>query len=301
MSKTVKVRVPATTANLGPGFDCLGMALDMWNTIQVKIGSEEITIYGEGSRTLNRGKRNLVYRSTCIPFKEVGLPIPKLSISCNNQIPLSRGLGSSSAAIVSGLVAGNELCGRLLTRDRILELATEIEGHPDNVTPALLGGCRIVVSDNGHLVTGTVPVPDVLTAVLFIPGMPMPTRQARNILSPTVTRGDAVYNIGRAALVVSSFATGNLETLAVATQDRLHQPARQAIFPAMSAIFTSALDAGALGTFLSGGGSTILALAKENQQEIGEAMAQAAKSNDMSGLVSVVAISKLGAHVVEAS
>ncbi len=299
MSRIVRVKIPATTANLGPGFDCLGMALDMWNTIDVKVGSFGFSISGEGAETLSRTKTNLIYRSIATPFKETGTPIPDLYISCTNVIPLSRGLGSSSAAIVGGLLAGNELCVRPLNQEQLLSLAAKIEGHPDNVTPALLGGCRIVVKDGSQLITEEVLVPSALRAVLFIPDMPMPTREARGILAPTVSREDAVFNIGRAAMLVTAFATGSFSHMRVATQDRLHQPARQAIFPAMPRIFEGALDAGALGVFLSGGGSTILALATESPENIQRAMEEAAEKVGVPGHSKIVRLSKQGAHVYQ--
>lgn len=295
---STKVKVPATTANLGPGFDCLGMALDLWNTIEVKVGSSGFTISGEGSDTLSRGKTNLIYRSIAAVYDEFDNPVPELSIRCENLIPLSRGLGSSSSAIVGGLVAGNELCGRPFDQNKLLELAAQIEGHPDNVTPALLGGCRIVVKDGDHLVTTEVPVPDTLRAVLFIPDMPMPTHEARGILSPMVSREDAVFNIGRVALLVTAFATGSFAHLKVATQDRLHQPARQAIFPAMPQIFEGALEAGALGVFLSGGGSSILALATNSPEKLELAMTVAATKNGVTGHSRILGLSKQGAHLV---
>lgn len=301
MVKRVTVKVPATSANLGPGFDCMAVALDIWNSVQVEVGSEAVTVRGEGEQTLSRGPDNLVYRSVSIPFKEASLSVPKLSMSCHNIIPLSRGLGSSAAAIVGGLLAGNELCGRPLRQTRILELAVETEGHPDNVTAALLGGCQIVVRENGNLKTASVPLPSDLTAVLYIPDMPMPTKEAREILPKAVSREDAVYNIGRVALLVNGFATGDLEHLRVATQDRLHQPPRQTIFPAMKPIFESALDAGALAVFLSGGGSTILALAKDREETIGRRMATASEKHGITGRFRVARFSQRGAYIADSA
>ena len=147
------------------------------------------------------------------------------------------------------------------TDKRLLELASSVESHPDNAAAALLGGCQIVVEDEGGLTAAAVPVPEDLRAVLFIPDVQMPTEQARGLLADTVSRKDAVYNIGRAALLVRAFATGDMAHLATATDDRLHQPERQTIFPAMKNIFRAALDAGAFGVFLSGAGSSVMALA----------------------------------------
>lgn len=299
MNQNVTVRVPATSANLGPGFDCLGMALDIWNSIAVRVGQSGFEVTGEGEDTLPRTKENVVARCFRIPFEEAGLPVPEASIACLNEIPLDRGLGSSSAAVVGGLVAGNEICERPLTSERLLELAASIEGHPDNVAPALLGGCRIVVRDEGGLTAASVLVPDGLKAVLFIPDVPMSTEQARGHLADTVRREDAVYNIGRAALLVRAFVTNDMTYMATATEDRLHQPERQAIFPAMKNIIRAAIDAGAAGAFLSGAGSSVLALAECRELTIGYEMADAAAKSGISGVIKIACPTNRGAHVVE--
>ncbi len=299
MKQNVTVRVPATSANLGPGFDCLGMALDIWNSIAVRVGQSGFEVTGEGEDTLPRTKENVVARCFRIPFEEAGLPVPEASIACRNEIPLDRGLGSSSAAVVGGLVAGNEVCERPLTSERLLELAASIEGHPDNVAPALLGGCRIVVRDEGGLTAASVLVPEGLKAVLFIPDVPMPTEQARGLLADTVRREDAVYNIGRAALLVRAFATNDMTYMATATEDRLHQPERQAIFPAMKNIIRAAIDAGAAGAFLSGAGSSVLALAECRELTIGYEMADAAAKSGIGGVIKIACPTSRGAHVVE--
>ena len=155
------------------------------------------------------------------------------------------------------------MCGDPISQHQLLELAVEIEGHPDNVAPAMLGGCQIGVQDDGRLITSQVPLPRELKAVLFVPDVPMSTDQARNILPSTVDRADAVYNIGRVALLVRALTTGDLQHLNVATQDRLHQPARQELFFPMKNILRGAMDAGALGVFLSGAGSSVLALTRQ--------------------------------------
>ena len=294
----VTVKVPATTGNLGPGFDCLGMALDVWNTVHVRLGESGFDIRGEGEDKLKRGRSNLVYRSFRLACEAAGRPVPGVRVTCENQIPLARGLGSSSAAVVAGLVAGNEICGKPLSDEQLLELAAKTEGHPDNVAPALLGGCQIVVSDDGNLVTSKVPVPPDLRAVLFIPEIPMPTKQARSVLSQNVPRKDAVYNLGRVALLISGLTAGDLSDFTVATKDRLHQPARETIFPAMKVIFRAALSAGALGVFLSGAGSTVLALARDREMSIGYEMAEAASKSGVRGDVKITQPTNEGAQVV---
>ncbi len=299
MNTSVKVRIPATSANMGPGFDCLGMALDIWNTLDLETGESGIEITGEGSDLLPRDASNMVHNAVSRVYREIGRSVPSFRIVCHNEVPLARGLGSSSAALVGGLVAGNAVCGDPLSRSDLLDIAADVEGHPDNVAPALLGGCQIAVSHDGRVVTAPVPVPDGLAAVLFVPSEPLHTNEARAILDANVPRTDAVFNIGRAALLVQALATGDLTRLEVATDDRLHQPARQAMFPAMPNLFRAALGAGALGVFLSGAGPTVLALARDREFTIGYEMADAAAKSGIDGQVKVTRLTRRGAHVVE--
>lgn len=300
MLSYAEVRVPATTANLGPGFDCLGMALDIWNTVRLETGGSGVTVSGEGEGSLSLSRDNLVFQAAARLFRAIGEPAPQLKLTCQNAIPLGRGLGSSSAAAVGGLVAANALCENPLLPNEVLALAVEMEGHPDNVTPALLGGCQIVVQDGEDLVTSPVALAHDLWAVLYIPSQQMPTQQARGLLGPTVSRSDAVFNMGRAALLVNALSTGNLSLLRTATQDRLHQPARGVLFPAMARIIRAALDAGAAGAFLSGAGSTILALTVDREMTVGYEMADMADKAGVPGDLKVTKVSALGAHVVTA-
>ncbi|MBI4234245.1 MAG: homoserine kinase [Chloroflexi bacterium] len=298
MFKRVEIKVPATTANLGPGFDCLGMALDLWNLVRLEVGRRGIVLYGEGADTLSRSQDNLVFRAVASVFQATGRPMPEMALSCRNSIPLARGLGSSAAAIVGGLLAANALCDEPLSQKQLLHLATAMEGHPDNVAAALLGGCQIVLREGDDILTASVPLPADLKAVLFIPDQGMPTAQARAILPREVSREDAVYNLSRVALLVSSLATGTLESLSLATQDRLHQPARQVLFPSMKLIFRAALDAGALGAFLSGAGSSILAMTRGREMTVGLEMEEVARQAGVSGTVRVTQPVSQGAHVV---
>ena len=298
MRERITVQVPSTSANLGPGFDCLGMALDIWNSVDLELGSSGIEISGNGADTLPRDETNLVYRGFRLAFAEAGLSPRDARFVCDNRIPMERGLGSSTAAVVGGLVAGNEVCGRPISEVRLLELAAEMEGHPDNAAAALLGGCQIVVWEGERAVTAAIPVPDDLRAVVFIPDVPMPTGRAREVLPANVARQDAVYNIGRVALLVRALSTGDFTHLALATDDRLHQPARQTIFPAMKNIFRAALGAGALGVFLSGAGSSVLALTRGRENTVGYEMADAAAKSGVDGTVKVTRPTDQGAHVV---
>ena len=297
--RKVTVRAPATSANMGPGFDCLGIALDIWNVITVEVGVEGFHISGQGEDELPRDRSNMVWKSIARVFKEVGQPVPAMSLTCRNDIPTARGLGSSSAALVGGLTAGNELCGRPFSQTDLLQIAAQIEGHPDNVAPALFGGMQIAIYDDDRVISAPVPVPEDLSAVLYIPSQAMPTKEARGLLQNEVPRADAVFNIGRAALLVRAMATGDLERLDIATDDLLHQPARQTIFFPMKNIIRAALGAGALGAFLSGAGSTVLALATEKEFTIGYEMADAAAKSGIDGEVRITRPTLHGVSVVE--
>ncbi len=327
----IRVAAPATTANLGPGYDCLGMALDLWNTIEAEPLSAgdapSVSVSGEGAGELEDGPGNLVYRSMEFLYRELGRVMPPLRLHCDNGIPLARGLGSSAAAIAGGLAVANALAavtapdspgnepgpaagptrGPFTPRD-LLEMAATIEGHPDNVAAAVMGGLQLVVTeapDGGAHNTGestlyTVPVsvPAGIHAVLFIPEFCIATADARAVLPQQLPVADAVHNMARAALLVAGMATNHPEYLAVATQDKLHQPYRQPLFPAMKLLMKAAMDAGALGAFLSGSGSTVLALTQGREMTVAYEMAEAARQAAVEGAVKVTRPTPLGAHLL---
>lgn len=298
----VTIRVPATTANLGPGFDCLGMALSLWNTTRLAwADAPAVRLHGLGTDELPADESNLVYRSARRALDETGDGARGLSLEAWQEIPFSRGLGSSSAAIVGGLYGANALLGYPLPPHRLLELAVEIEGHPDNVAPALMGGLSIAVSDGERVHAAPVPLPDDLQCVVYVPDAPMPTQEARSVLPPEVSRADAVFNAGRAALLVAALALDRPEYLRLATQDRLHQPQRQTIFRQMKPIFDHALAAGAHGVFLSGAGSSVAALTKRGENRaftIGCEMADAADKSGLTGSFLVLEPAPNGAEPV---
>ena len=303
----IRVAAPATTANLGPGYDCLGMALDIWNTLEVEQlpggDTPSVSVTGEGEGELEAGPENLVYRSMEFLYRELGCPIPPLRVRCDNEIPLARGLGSSAAAIAGGLVAANALSGGGFAARDLLEMAATIEGHPDNVAAAVMGGLQLVVTegqDSGESTLYTVPVsvPAAIHAVLFIPDVRIATTDARAVLPQQLPIADAVHNMARVALLVAGMATNHPEYLSVATQDKLHQPYRQPLFPAMKLLMKAALDAGALGAFLSGSGSTVLALTQGREMTVAYEMAEAARQASVEGTVKVTQPTALGAHLV---
>ena len=227
--------------------------------------------------------------------------MPVFRIRCQNDIPLARGMGSSAAAIAGGLVAANAICSQDFTANELLEMAATIEGHPDNVAAAVMGGMQLVIvdqTDEGRqLYTVPVNVPPDMRAVVFVPDVRIATEDARAVLPQKVSMDDAVHNMGRVGLLVASMATNHLEYLAIATQDRLHQPYRQPLFPAMKVIFKAALDAGALGVFLSGSGSTVLALTQGREMTVAYEMAEAARQARVEGNVRVTQPTMRGAHL----
>jgi homoserine kinase len=297
----ITARVPATSANLGPGFDCFGLALELRSEITMHVGAPfSITVDGEGYGRYARDGRNLVYQTIRTFFDRIGRTPPSFALTSRNRIPPTGGLGSSSAAIVGGLMVANVAADRPMDTVGLLALASELEGHADNVAPALLGGLVVVVGDaDGPPVTLSLPVPPELSTVVFVPGFSMPTKRARQLLPDLVPRRDAVFNAGRTAMLVAALQAGRPDLLRIATQDRLHQPYRARMFPAMPAIIDAALAAGACGACLSGAGSALLALAVDRQAEIGEAMQRAAASRGVRGRWFAAEVARTGAVVEE--
>ena len=297
----ITVRSPATSANMGPGFDSLGIALDVWNSVTVhqenKLGNS-VLVRGKGEESLSSGKDNLVFQSFSRLFEEIGDVVPNVLLECDNQIELSRGMGSSSASLASGLFAANEYAGSPLKINELVQIAAKMEGHPDNVAPALLGGMQIGIYEESEVITASVPIPEKLSAVLYVPNVPMPTEEARNLLKPLVSRTDAVYNIGRVALMVQSMVTGELDNLRYATQDMLHQPERQGIFFPLKNIIRAAMNSGALGAFLSGSGSSVLAFCLNREYTIGYEMADAGMKSGLDGEIVITRPTITGTHVV---
>jgi len=294
----IRVRVPATSANLGAGFDCYGLALRFFNETQVTLAEETtLLIEGEGANELPRNGDNLVLRALNYYFDAIGQPMPALHIHTHNVIPVARGLGGSSAAIVSGLLTGNALAGDLVSTADLLNMAVAIEGHPDNVAPAILGGIVVGVMDGGRLVTDSLPLPPGLRTVLFVPNFEMSTEEARAILPKEVKRADVIYNLSRTALFAAAMVSGKLELLREAMRDRLHQPYRTAMFPAMPQIIQAAVDAGALGACLSGAGSSILALVSAHDNAVAQAMSAEAQRHGVEGQSLLLDISTQGAHL----
>ncbi len=275
MSKTISLSVPATSANIGPGFDTIGVALDLHNIFHFDV-LEGNTPPQLRPRTLVLGEDSLAHLALYRLYATLGKQPPKLFVQTEANIPFSRGLGSSSTAVVGGLLGGNALLGNPLNKEEILALALEIEGHPDNVAPALFGGFQIAVREpDGTITRVSVPAPEGLKAVVCIPELIMPTEEARAALPESWTRAETVANLGRVAVLMTALLSRRWELLRVGMDDRLHQPYRAKFIPGFRAALDAALDAGAYGAALSGSGSAILALTEAHEERIGEAMASA--------------------------
>lgn len=277
MVKKVVVRVPATTANLGPGFDVLGMSLGLYNTVELEElqGAEskqiQVEVDGEGASLLPRDTSNLVVRAIAGLFHRAGYHPAGLRLRLHNEIPLQSGLGSSAAAIAGGLVAANAIAGNPFSRQEILNQAVEIEGHPDNVAAALLGGVVIVVKDGNSYACTRLTTPGGIKITAVVPDYRLSTKAAREVLPEFVPLQDAVYNLGRAALLVTALREGNWGLLGVAMQDRLHQPYRCRMVPGLTDIFETARKAGAFSAALSGAGPTVVAFSPPDCR-VGEAI-----------------------------
>jgi homoserine kinase len=261
----VHVRVPASSANLGPGFDALGLALGLYNEIEAREDERvTLTVEGEGAGQLPTDAENVVARAVRAAYEAAGRAFRGCALACVNRIPLARGLGSSAAAWVGGLVAGNALLGSPLDRAALLALAARAEGHPDNVAAALLGGLTVAYGDGDGARALALPVPDWLRCVVLVPGVSMSTAEARAILPDSVTRADAVFNVQRVALLLAALQAGRADALPAALEDRLHEPYRLRLFPWMKEVVSAARAAGALGCVLSGAGPSLLALATDD-------------------------------------
>lgn len=298
MPSRVTVRVPATSANLGPGFDSIGIALQLYNAVSIEASETfGVSLSGEGADVLSQGQDNLVYQGVLAVYGKLGRPVPPLRLSCENWVPLARGLGSSSAALVAGLVAGNEFCGGPLADQTILQMAASMEGHPDNVTPALFGGLQVAVMSDGVVERIAVPLAADPAIVIFVPAFPVLTSEARGILPDRIPRADAVYNVGRVAMLVAAMAAGSIDHLRTATGDALHQPYRRKLFPAMDDIIAAAVGVGAAGAALSGAGPSILAFASGGEERVAEAMSRAASLAGVEGRTILTRICHEGATI----
>jgi homoserine kinase len=298
-----RVRVPATTANIGPGFDCLGAALTLYNQFQFfdrpSADPLQIQVTGAEADRVTIDESNLVYQAFAKLFQHLDRPLPPVQIEIEMGVPLARGLGSSATAIVGGLVGANLLSGSPLSQEQVMQLAIEMEGHPDNVVPALIGGCRLAASgvDRPWEICELAWHPRVIP-IVAIPDFELSTQAARGVLPATYSRADAIFNTAHLGLLLRGLETGQSEWLQAALQDRIHQPYRETLIPGYSQVRSAALKAGAHGLVISGAGSTLLALSSPDTAGAVEgAIAAAWVQEGISVTVQSVAIDTQGAVV----
>lgn len=313
---TVTVTVPGTTANLGPGFDCIGAALTLYNqftftrlssdTAASEIGEFKIIVSGLEASRVKTDESNLAYQAFLKLYQHLGYVPPPVQIEIELNVPLARGLGSSATAIVGGLVGANLLTREPLEPLEVMKLAIAIEGHPDNVVPALLGGCRLAASGGDVLKVWEIcdiPWHEDIVPVIAIPDFELSTQDARNVLPPQVSRADAIFNIAHLGLLLRGLETGRGDWLRTALQDKLHQPYRQALIPGYESVHSAALKAGAYGMAISGAGPTLIALVDSMQAEaVAVAMAEAWKQAGITAQTRSLSLDSQGTRsVIESS
>ncbi|WP_455525551.1 homoserine kinase [Peptostreptococcus stomatis] len=296
----IRVKVPATTANMGPGYDVLGMALSQYSTFQCQEDDKiSLTIKGlESEKLVNQDhEANLVVRSMNHLFKYVDKYPKGYKLEIINDIPLARGMGSSASAIVGGLLVANYLVGADLNQDEILKLATQIEGHPDNVAPALMG--NIVLSTKApddQVIYHSIKPFDDLTCVLFIPDYEVSTSMSRAVLPQSISMADAVHTSGHLSLMLAGFMTGNKDLIGKTMVDRLHEPYRKSLIKNFDDFKASALEAGAFAFSLSGSGSTIIAYCDhDSAPHVKRAFKEVSQKYSISGTSKIIAPCSQGA------
>jgi homoserine kinase len=289
--RRVRVSVPATSANLGPGFDALGVALSLRAEVTLSLAAQP-------AAPKDRGEAMALEAAGAV-FAHLGRAAPPLAATIASDVPVARGLGASAIVRVGAAVAAAVLAGGDHSGEALLPIVAALEQHADNAAPALFGGLQVVVWDPPRIEHVRVPVPRQLRAVIFVPEFEMSTDESRKLLPATLSRTDAVSNAGRAALLVAALAAGRLDALGTATADRLHQPARAKLFPAMYQLFEAATRAGAACAYLSGGGSAILAMTDGDPAAIEAAMLATARDRGVDGSTLVAEFSERGAEILD--
>ncbi|WP_071516679.1 homoserine kinase [Geitlerinema sp. PCC 9228] len=297
MSTTITV--PATTANIGPGFDCLGAALTLNNRFSFSVTNSdnvEIAVNGVEAENIQTSQDNLAYRAFVKFYEHLQQTPPTIRLDIQLGFPLSRGLGSSATAIVGGLMGANELAGQPLSTAQLMQLAIAIEGHPDNVVPALLGGCRLVAGSGEDWDVCDVRWHPQIVPVLAIPNFEVSTKEAREVLPSQYRREDAIFNTSRLGMLIRGLETANKSWLSLGMRDRLHQPYRQSLIPGYQDVREAAIAAGAYGLAISGAGPTLLALSAPNHSaDIAVAMTSAWQKHNINAQVKVLGIDPQGA------
>ena len=305
--KTVNVKIPGSTSNIGPGFDTLGLALNRYLFLSGSTGdgesaSPKITVKGKGVEHIATDKTNLVYRGMVALAETAGDSFVRclkgVRLQLDNEIPACGGVGGSGAAIAGGVFLANELLGAKLSTEEMLNIAVQVEGHPDNISAAMLGGLTVNCFDNGELRSRSIKIDLPIAVIACSPNFQVLTKQARQILPREVSMKDAVTNVENVATLVAALTAGDVEALRYATNDRLHEPYRASLIPGFHDVRKAALEAGALSFNISGAGPTVFAFATQNEDRIGRAMEKAFASHGKFATYDIMTIENKGARVV---
>lgn len=273
----IHIKVPATSANMGSGFDSIGVAVKLYNNIWIEEIDKNlplsIKIKKEQEIEIPTNEENLIYQTIVYFFNEINKPMPQVSIIQEDYVPMVRGLGSSATCIIGGLMAGNALAGYPCNKEELAKMATKLEGHPDNVVPAIYGNMVVGVMEKEDLKFVHIDIDTDLVFATMIPDFPVSTKDARDVLPDTYTREDMIYNSSRTALLVGSMLTKNYANLKVAVGDKIHQPYRKILIPNMEEILDNSIEFGGVASYLSGAGSTLMAIVeKDKSKEFEEKM-----------------------------
>ncbi|MVX62274.1 homoserine kinase [Clostridium chromiireducens] len=294
----IRVRVPATSANMGPGFDSLGIALNLYNDFEFRELEDGLKFNGMPEEFCN--EENIIYQAMKHCFDKAGYKIKGLEISeIKQDVPVSRGLGSSSTCIVGGLVGANEILGKKFSDDELLEMAVEIEGHPDNVAPALLGGMVVAIVDENKTYYDKVNVKDGIKFVSIIPDFRLSTEKARSVLPKEISLKDGVYNVSRAALMVSCFCSGKYELIKYACKDAFHQNYRSKLIPGFEEVYNMSYELGALACYLSGAGPTIMAIIDEGDERFSNKLREFLRIKGLEWNILELSLDNAGATIIE--
>lgn len=306
--RSFEVCLPASTSNLGPGFDCFGLALKLYLTVRAtaalkaKEPCRVRTTGAKENRALPRNASNLIYRAMTFAARREELDLPPVDLIVHNEIPLASGLGSSAAAIVAGIKLAGLVCGKELSDQMIQNYATEFEGHPDNVTATLCGGfVASAVRNDGSVVTTRFDWPSHIRVVVVSPQSQLPTHVARAALPRSVSRVDAVHNLQRTALFIAALAQQRYDLFWEATRDRLHQPRRESLVPGLAEALALPQMPGLLGVALSGAGPSIVALVDANEKQIGNKIAACFKALQIQSRVRILDVDNDGCRVINAA
>ena len=299
MTKLFKLRVPASSANLGSGFDSIGACLDIWNEIKFCEGDFSINNEGYGAKSLSTDKKNLIYKSYLQANQILGKSEKEISINCLNNIPIFGGLGSSSAAIISGIMIAYAINNIDINKDDIFQISASMEGHPDNVGPAIFGGITIGYNDDSDWYISPVKYSKNLKIISFVSDQKILTKESRKGLPDGISREDSVYNISRSALLINSLSNNNFDDFKYAFQDKVHEQYRTPKIKGFKTISNAAISAGALATYLSGSGPTISAISESKELTINYEMLDAANKLGINGEGIICKISESGVQLID--